>query len=729
MRGTGSGQNLTAQEATGDLRGPVHQRLPGSGVGVHEGPRAKVILGGTPFNEVGRKGKGGTGETDQRSRRNAIASTVIMEHGNRSAHAFPNGLAQLIHDGGIDCRELCDVGGRCEGSIEDRAAAGLNANIHTNSFERHNNVTEENAGIRLMAPHGLHRYLARHGGIKTGVEHLGTHTQRSVLGKRATGLAHEPHRGGLGTISAQCSNQPGCVCSMGVQWVSLRERHKTYSAAPCCDKTVHAPDGEAASLEFAAPSSADFPAPRRRIKPVLLSLSANHKNTTFEVLEILSAADADLLPELVRSAHPAIVGAVVVSTCNRFEAYIDMDEAAGVSPVAAMNAVFDSLAQIADVKADHLRDTVHFAHGNAVAQHLFSVASGLESVVIGEGEIAGQVRRSLEHARNVGTSSPELERLFQRASETSRQVKNSTAVGETGRSLVRLSLDLAESRITNWSECRVLLVGTGRYAAASLAALRDRGVTDVRVYSVSGRGAKFASNHDLPLVLRADYPREAALAGVIVTCTTAPHFVIEAEILSAGRNILQCAPGEAERASRQTNSGMLSLISNEPAHPERQLLIDLGLPRNINPDVRDIKGVELLDLETIRRHAPLDEEHIVREARALINSATRKFVDVGHERSVTDGVVALRAHIFDLLDGEISRLGGKADSPATAEEALRHFAGVLLHTPMMRSRELSQRGEAREWLESLTAMFGITPAPATVTVAETMAETDLAAEG
>jgi len=454
---------------------------------------------------------------------------------------------------------------------------------------------------------------------------------------------------------------------------------------------------------------------------VLLSLSANHKNTTFEVLEILSAADADLLPELVRSAHPAIIGAVVVSTCNRFEAYLEMDETAGVSPVAAMNAVFDSLAQVADVEANHLRDTVHFAHGNAVAQHLFSVASGLESVVIGEGEIAGQVRRSLEHARTVGTSSPELERLFQRASETSRQVKNSTAVGESGRSLVRLSLDLAESRITNWSECRVLLVGTGRYAGASLAALRERGVTDVSVYSVSGRGAKFAASHNLPLVSRSEYAREAALAGVIVTCTTAPHFVIEADTLSAGRKILRDTLVLADAEVPENGTPVLSLVSplpTEPVMPDRQLLIDLGLPRNINPDVRDLDGIELLDLETIRLHAPLDEEHIVREARALVDSATRKFVDVGHEHSVTDGVVALRKHVFDLLDGEIARVAGKADSAATTEEALRHFAGVLLHTPMMRSRELSQRGEARDWLEGLTAMFGITPAPTAMTVAD-----------
>ena len=95
--------------------------------------------------------------------------------------------------------------------------------------------------------------------------------------------------------------------------------------------------------------------------------------------------------------------------------------------------------------------TFDFVHGNAVAGHLFSVASGLESVVVGEGEIAGQVRRSLERARTEGTTTPELERLFQRASQTSRRVKNETGIGSEGRSLVRLALDLAESRITDWA--------------------------------------------------------------------------------------------------------------------------------------------------------------------------------------------------------------------------------------------------------------------------------------
>ena len=109
----------------------------------------------------------------------------------------------------------------------------------------------------------------------------------------------------------------------------------------------------------------------------------------------------------------------------------------------AVHEAIRAVGTVAGLEPDELRTTFGFVHGNAVAGHLFAVASGLESVVVGEGEIAGQVRRSLERARTEGTTTPELERLFQRASQTSRRVKNETGIGGEGRSLVRLALDLA----------------------------------------------------------------------------------------------------------------------------------------------------------------------------------------------------------------------------------------------------------------------------------------------
>jgi glutamyl-tRNA reductase len=434
---------------------------------------------------------------------------------------------------------------------------------------------------------------------------------------------------------------------------------------------------------------------------VLICLTASHKNAEFDMLERLSA-NADQAATRILAGHDALQGAVVVATCNRFEAYLDVDLGApeGTSPVPAVHEAIRAVGGVAGLEADELRSTFGFVHGNAVAGHLFAVASGLESVVVGEGEIAGQVRRSLERARTEGTTTPELERLFQRASQTSRRVKNETGIGGEGRSLVRLALDLAESRVTDWAAARVLLVGTGRFAGASLAALRDRGVVDVRVYSPSGRGARFAANHAIESVARSEYAAAAAGADVIVTCTTAEQHVVDQTLLARGRDELAASvallPGGAT-----------------PMPERRQLVIDLGLPRNVAPDVVELPGVELLDLETIKIHAPLEEFGATDAARAIVTRDARDFGDTAEERDLAPAVVALRRHVFDILDAEIARARSRGDDDARTEAALRHMAGVLLHTPMVRSREYVARGEQRTWIDGVEAIFGVVPEVAT----------------
>lgn len=445
---------------------------------------------------------------------------------------------------------------------------------------------------------------------------------------------------------------------------------------------------------------------------MLICLSASHKNSSFDVLEKLSVGARTSASGMLER-HGALSGAVVVATCNRFEAYLDLDEPFGVSPIPAVHAAIDAVSASTGVDAETLRDSLDLVHGNGVAEHLFAVTSGLESVVVGEGEIAGQVRRALEAARADGTTSPELERLFQRASQTSRGVKNRTGIGSAGRSLVRLALELAESRVSDWAEARVLLVGTGRYAGASLAALRDRGAEDVRVYSPSGRGLKFAASHGITAVSDADFPREAALADLVVTCTTVEAHVIDAALLSAGRAALAALVTEAWAAPEtDTDATPLRLCpvdadGNDRAAASRQLVIDLGLPRNVDPDVTTLTGVELLDLETVRLHAPLEELNATSDARQIVGNAARKFTAVAEEQSLAPAVVALRTHVFDLLDAEIERARKRGDDDGRTEAALRHLVGVLLHTPMVRSRELARDGEHEAYLAGLEAIFGL----------------------
>ncbi len=434
---------------------------------------------------------------------------------------------------------------------------------------------------------------------------------------------------------------------------------------------------------------------------MLICLSASHKNSSFDVLEKLSVGANDAAANILER-HPALVGAIVVATCNRFEAYLDLDEPAGADPQAAVHAALDGVSSATGVAAEVLGATLDLVHGNTVAEHLFAVTSGLESVIVGEGEIAGQVRRSLEQARLVGTTSPELERLFQRASQTSRGIKNRTGIGAAGRSLVRLALELAESRIADWAETRVLLVGTGRYAGASLAALRDLGAENVLVYSPSGRADKFAASHQITAVAESEFAAAAAGVDLILTCTTVDHHVITAALLRAGR--AQVLQAQADAASPAATAGCP--VDEAPTEP-RRLIIDLGLPRNVDPDVTELAGVELLDLETIRIHAPLEELNATSDARLLVGRAARKFSAVAEEQSLAPAVVALRSHIFGLLDAEIERARRRSDSSEQTEVALRHLASVLLHTPMVRSRELARAGEQAAFLTGLDAMFGI----------------------
>jgi glutamyl-tRNA reductase len=216
------------------------------------------------------------------------------------------------------------------------------------------------------------------------------------------------------------------------------------------------------------------------------------------------------------------------------------------------------------------------------------------------------------------------------------------------------------------------------------------------VYSPSGRATTFAAGHGIEAVARDEYAAAAASADIIVTCTTAEHHVVDKALFSVGRDELAAS--------------VAVLPGTAAAVPDlRQLVIDLGLPRNVAPDVVEVPGVELLDLETIKIHAPLEEFGATDAARAIVNHDARAFGDISEERDLAPAVIALRRHVFDILDGEISRARARGDDDGRTEAALRHMAGVLLHTPMVRSRELARSGEQTAWIDGLEALFGVKP--------------------
>jgi glutamyl-tRNA reductase len=398
---------------------------------------------------------------------------------------------------------------------------------------------------------------------------------------------------------------------------------------------------------------------------VLLCLTANHQNASFALLESLSTGAQSASAALVEQGD-LVNGAVVLATCNRFEAYLDIDEPLIAARTLAVEATFDALSAASGVSTEALRAQITVLTDEDVPGHLFSVTSGLESVVIGEDEISGQVSRALDTARKSGTTSSALERLFQRASHTSRGVKNRTSIGGAGRSLVRLALELTSSRVTDWAHARVLVVGTGQYAGTTVAALHDRGATDISVFSPSGRAAKFALKNGL--TLQEDLSEAIAAADVVITCTAS-----------------------------------LAVLPEHVTNDDRRIVIDLGLPRNVDPLVAALPGIEMLDLETIKLHAPLEELSAADEARSLVGAAAAEFAA---ETVIEPAIVALRSHIFDVLDGEIERAQKRGDD-GTTEAALRHLAGVLLHGPSVRARELALDGRGDEVVAALDALYGI----------------------
>jgi glutamyl-tRNA reductase len=211
---------------------------------------------------------------------------------------------------------------------------------------------------------------------------------------------------------------------------------------------------------------------------------------------------------------------VVISTCNRFELYLDVDAPlSGDSVRHATRHVAELVAHASGVTGDVAARSFTVRTGPEVTEHLFAVASGLDAMVVGEREIAGQVKRSLAVAREQETTSKTLELLFQTASRTSKRVGTDTELGAAGRSVVALALDLAERELPPWDGTRAVLIGTGSYAGASVAALRARGCDDIRVYSQSGRAEAFAESHGVQPV--GSLVEALADADLVVSCSGA----------------------------------------------------------------------------------------------------------------------------------------------------------------------------------------------------------------
>jgi glutamyl-tRNA reductase len=421
---------------------------------------------------------------------------------------------------------------------------------------------------------------------------------------------------------------------------------------------------------------------------VFLSLVATHSDLDLERIGRMSAAAPRVSSSTADS--PMARGVVVLSTCNRFEVYTEVTDTENVE--ALRSEIIGTIAEESGLPERTVASSMQTIVGNDVAHHLFAVGAGLDSAVVGEREIAGQVRRSLVTAQAEGTASGGLTKLFQTATRTAKDVGSKTALGTQGKSIVSVGLDLVDQMMHedhSFSESAVVVFGTGAYAGATMALLRERGVADISVYSQSGRAPEFTAARGGTALADDELEAAMARADVIIGCSGGDRRISAEEI----RTVRGIEFASADRVDREL------------------YVLDLALTHDFDPDIVDLPGVELLTLESIRLAAPQEAASALEAAREIVAKSAEEFIAERTAREVDSAVVALRQHTLAVLDRELTKVRAQHGCTAAGEEvefALRRMVKQLLHIPTVRGRELAAQGRADEYISAIEALYGVT---------------------
>ncbi|GAB3544163.1 glutamyl-tRNA reductase [Arthrobacter tumbae] len=416
--------------------------------------------------------------------------------------------------------------------------------------------------------------------------------------------------------------------------------------------------------------------------PVLVALVVNYRDLDVDAAARLHTVSAPLLWQLLTDG-PAVSGVVVLSTCSRFEIYCQVSS--DVCIVSTRSTVLSALSRCSGLSLSRLFSIFRQIQGQLMVRHLFTVASGLDSVIAGEHQIGGQVRRALSEAQAAGTATGALIRLFQASSRTAKTVATRTTVNASGRSIAALSLDIALSvtKLKTLADASVVIFGTGAYAAHIMEVLKGQKCAAVFVYSWTGRAEDFVAVRGGTALSLPELPAAIAAADIILGCS-GNGARLDASALGAWRQ-----------------------------HAPRPLVaIDLSPTNDFDPAIADLPGLELLTLKSIRRAAPEADIEALRQAHGLVEDAVHRFEEQESIRQMDSAIVALRQHVESVLATELEKVHEQGGGTAVPEAgaALRRMAQQLLHTPMVRAREMATAGEHHAYIAALDALFGISVA-------------------
>jgi len=416
----------------------------------------------------------------------------------------------------------------------------------------------------------------------------------------------------------------------------------------------------------------------------LLALGISHKTAPVALRERLAFSDeqgGQFAAEATATAE--VREAVVISTCNRTEVYLVVGD-----PVRAEADVLGLLARRAGIRPTELAEAIYSPRNCDAARQLYRVTAGLDSMIVGEAEIQGQVRRAHEAAARAGATGPFSNRLFAAALTTGKRVRSETEIGASRVSVPSVAVDLALSVIGDLAQRHVVVLGAGETSELTASALADQGAGTVFVANRhADRALSLAQRFGGSVVGLDGLPEQLMRADIVLCSTASPHPIV-------GREELELVM--RERAGRSL------------------LLIDIAVPRDIDPACAELDGVSLYDVDDLQavvaRNLTTREGEVPR-AEDIVEQEIHRFAGWLGQLEALPTVTALREHGNVIVDRVLAENAGRWESASTrdlarVETIARAVVSRLLHEPTLRLRSLSQaRGHAS--LQLVRELFGL----------------------
>jgi glutamyl-tRNA reductase len=412
----------------------------------------------------------------------------------------------------------------------------------------------------------------------------------------------------------------------------------------------------------------------------------NHRTVPLEVLERMTVSEARL-PKALHDlcTRPHVSEAVVLSTCNRTEIYVVAERYHG-----AVDDVRRFLSELSLLAVERFSDHLYAYHDESAVGHLFRVASGIDSVVLGEGEILGQVRRAWERARHEGAAGSVLGRLFRHAVEVGKRARSETAIARGTTSVSQAAVAMAAERLGGLAGRRVLVLGAGDMGdGMALALAAAPGRPEVLVANrTAAKATSLAARIGGTAVELASVTSALERVDVLLTSTGAPTLVLDAGDL---------APVMAVR----------------PHVP--LLVVDVAVPRDVDPEVGRLAGVTLLDMDDLRAFAEAgvaERRREISRVQAIVTDEVERYLHSSSAEELAPLVTALRERAEELRLSEIerfrARLEGLDPRQREAVEAVtRGVLNKLLHEPTVRLKEAAGSARAERLADALRILFDL----------------------